>query len=197
MEIKIVTSNNHKYDEIKRILEQFDIKSVWIKYNPMEIQSEYIHEVVIYKAIDALTMIQPPFLVEDSALFIHSLGGFPGPYSSYIYNKIGNKGILKLLENTVNREAEFLCVIACCIQKNIIKIFSGKVRGFISHSEKGEFGFGFDPIFIPEGYQKTLAEMPIEKKNEVSHRGKAVKKLIKYLVSMESFNKDSYTFIKK
>ena len=181
MEIKIVSGNYNKFLEIKKLLEKYNIEAVWIEYEPQEIQSEYIEEVAVNKAIKSLEIIAPPLLVEDSALCIKALKGFPGPFSSYIFKKIGNDGILKLMLDIEDREAEFISVIALCINVRIIKIFTGKVKGLISKEKRGRFGFGYDPIFIPNGYNKTLAEMSIEDKNLISHRGKAVMKLVNYL----------------
>lgn len=181
MEIKVITSNKNKYIEIEEIFKRYNIKSRWIKLKIDEIQSESLHEIVVYKSMQTISMIRPPFVIEDSALFIHALNGFPGPYSSYIYRKIGNIGIIKLMDNINDRRAEFISVISLCIEGNIIKLFTGKVEGMISLEERGKYGFGFDPIFIPKGKNKTLAEMSIYEKNLISHRGKGFKRVAEYI----------------
>jgi XTP/dITP diphosphohydrolase len=122
------------------------------------------------KAKDAFLKYKKPVIIEDDGLFINSLDGFPGPYSSYAFKTIGNKGILNLLKN--NRKAKFVSIITFC-DKKILKSFDGKLDGTISKSQKGK-GWGYDPIFIPKNTMKTFAE--INNKNELSHRYKALKK---------------------
>ena len=109
-------------------------------------------------------------IVEDDGIFIDSLGGFPGPYSSYVHKTIGNKGILNLLK--YNRGAKFVSTITYC-DKNGLESFEGKLDGTISKSQKGR-GWGYDPIFIPKNMQKTFAQL--DEKNIISHRYKALKK---------------------
>jgi XTP/dITP diphosphohydrolase len=119
------------------------------------------------------------FIVDDTGLFIDSLKGFPGVWSAYAQKTIGNKGILKLMDGVEDRGAEFRCCIGCDIDGERIVVV-GVCRGYITESEKGTDGFGFDPIFSPDG-KLTFAEMSIEDKNLISHRGKAVRLLIQQL----------------
>ena len=165
-----VSSNNHKYQEAKKILEPFGIKLGFFKYELKEIQSDSLMNIASKKAKDAFLKFQKPVIIEDDGLFINSLDGFPGPYSSYVFKTIGNKGILTLLKN--NRKAKFVSIITFC-DKKILKSFDGKLDGTISKSQKGK-GWGYDPIFIPKNTRKTFAE--INNKNELSHRYKALKK---------------------
>ena len=165
-----VSSNNHKYQEAKKILEPFGIKLGFFKYELKEIQSDSLMNIASKKAKDAFLKYKKPIIIEDDGLFINSLDGFPGPYSSYVFKTIGNKGILNLLKN--NRMAKFVSIITFC-DKKTLKSFDGKLDGTISKSQKGK-GWGYDPIFIPKGTSKTFAE--INNKNELSHRYKALKK---------------------
>ena len=119
------------------------------------------------------------FIVDDTGLFIDSLKGFPGVWSAYAQKTIGNKGILKLMDGVEDRGAEFRCCIGCDIDGERIVVV-GVCRGYITESEKGTDGFGFDPIFSPYG-KLTFAEMSIEDKNLISHRGNAVRLLIQQL----------------
>ena len=112
-------------------------------------------------------------------MYINSLKGFPGPYSSYISKTIGNEGILDLLKNK-ERSAYFLTIISYFDGANVLT-FQGKLNGRIAEEEKGKTGFGFDPVFIPENCEKTLAEMSIEEKNQHSHRINALRSFISYL----------------
>ncbi|PVU68179.1 hypothetical protein DDW01_00505 [Sulfolobus sp. SCGC AB-777_G05] len=103
----------------------------------------------------------------------------PGPYTNYVRRTIGLEGVLKLMQGVKNRKAYFSTVM-CYISESDLKIFEGRVYGKISSEIRGEGGFGFDPIFIPDGEDRTFAEMRIEEKNKYSHRSNAFKKFIDY-----------------
>ena len=165
-----VSSNNHKYKEAKKILEPLGINLGFFKSNLEEIQSNSLKDIAFQKAKDAFSKCKKPVIVEDDGLFIEPLEGFPGPYSSYVFKTIGNKGILNLLSK--NRKAKFVSIISYC-DKTILQSFEGRIYGLISKSQKGK-GWGYDPIFIPKNSKKTFAEL--NNKNELSHRYKALKK---------------------
>ena len=165
-----VSSNIHKFQESKVILESFGIPIQFFKLNLEEIQSNSIKEIALKKAQNAFSKCKKPLIIEDDGLYIDSLDGFPGPYSSYVHKTIGNQGILDLLKK--NRDAKFISNITYC-DKNNLESFEGKLDGCISKSEKGT-GWGYDPIFIPKNTKKTFAEL-IDK-NNLSHRYKALKK---------------------
>ena len=173
-DLYFLSSNNHKYQEAKIILDSFGIKLGFIKSTLEEIQSNSLKEIALCKAKDAFSKSKKPLIIEDDGIFINSLNGFPGPYSSYIFKTIGNKGILNLLKQ--NRKAKFVSIITYC-DKHILQSFDAKIDGSISKSEKGK-GWGYDPIFIPNNLQKTFAEL--NNKNELSHRYKALKKFSKW-----------------
>ena len=168
------SSNNHKYKEAKSILDSFGINLGFFKCNLEEIQSDSIKRIASKKAKDAFFKCKKPVIIEDDGLTINSLNNFPGPYSSYIFKTIGNKGILNLLKK--NRNANFISVITYCDKKSLCS-FESKLSGTISISERGN-GWGFDPIFIPKNTQKTFAET--ENKNHLSHRYKALQKFSKW-----------------
>ena len=165
-----VSSNIHKFKEAEAILDSFGIPIQFFKLNLEEIQSNSIKEIALKKAQNAFSKCKKPLIVEDDGLYIDSLDGFPGPYSSYVHKTIGNQGILDLLKK--NRNAKFISNITYCDKKNL-ESFEGKLAGSISKSEKGT-GWGYDPIFIPKNTKKTFAEL-IDK-NNLSHRYKALKK---------------------
>ena len=169
-DLLFASSNIHKFKETKVILESFDISIQFFKLNLEEIQSNSIKEIALKKAQNAFSKCKKPLIVEDDGLYIDSLGGFPGPYSSYVHKTIGNQGILDLLKK--NRGAKFISNITYC-DKSSFKCFEGKLSGTISKSEKGK-GWGFDPIFIPKNLKKTFGEL--NDKNNFSHRYKALKK---------------------
>jgi len=122
---------------------------------------------------------------DDTGLIIDALNGAPGVHSARFAGeeKDSKKNIEKVLfqlKNTTSRTARFKTTIALNLNKERI-LFEGAVEGTITMEKKGAEGFGYDPIFIPIGYDQTFAQLPIEIKNEISHRGKALQKLIAYL----------------
>lgn len=174
-----VSSNKHKYLEAKKILNSFDIKLGFYKSELEEIQSDSLKKIAAKKAIHAFNKFKRPVIIEDDGLFINSLDGFPGPYSSYVFKTIGNKGILDLLAN--NRQAKFVSIISF-YDKNNTKSFEAKVDGRISKTQQGN-GWGYDPIFIPRSSTKTFAELT--DKNKLSHRYKALKKFASWYLRMQ------------
>jgi XTP/dITP diphosphohydrolase len=120
---------------------------------------------------------------EDAGLFIDHYGGFPGPYSSYALDKLGNPGILKLLNDIEDRRAFYQSVLALRINGEN-HYFRQSVKGTIAHRQRGTGGFGYDPIFIPEeGDRRTFAEMTEEEKNAISHRARAFRSLGTWLLN--------------
>ncbi|WP_393971049.1 XTP/dITP diphosphatase [Oxyplasma meridianum] len=177
--IKFVTSNRNKFQEVKEMMEANKIDIDWIELQYEEIQADSTGEISRDSCTKIARKVDGKFFLEDTGLFIDPLNGFPGPYSSYVQKTIGNKGILRLLHNN-GRDATFLTVVSYWDGAGIIQ-FSGELRGKISYTERGSNGFGYDPIFIPEGYEKSLAEMTIPEKNAISHRSIAVQKFIDHL----------------
>ena len=171
-----VTSNNHKFQEAKKILHDFGINLKFFQSKLEEIQSDSLKEIAENKAEQAFQKCKNPVIIEDDGLFIESLNGFPGPYSSYVFDTIGNDGILKLVKH--NRKAKFVSVISFC-NKNNLKSFESKVNGTISKKNTG-LGWGYDPIFIPSQSTKTFAQS----KNKISHRFKSLKKFSKWYLDM-------------
>ena len=110
---------------------------------------------------------------------------FPGVYSRYVYDTIGLSGILRQMEGVENRAATFRCVLGLILDNGSKHKFVGECKGNLIHEMKGTGGFGYDPIFVPEGYDKTFSELSSEDKNKVSHRGSAMKKLIKFLSELK------------
>ena len=172
-EVFFASSNEHKFEEAQRILSTLGVNIKLFKTTLEEIQSNSLNEIAKRKVIDAFTKIQKPVIIEDDGLFINSLNGFPGPYSSYAYDTIGNKGIIQLLENTELRDAKFVAIIAYCNGIDEVKLFESSIPGKISKEiEKG--GWGYDPIFIPDGESKTFAN--VSDKDKFSHRSASLKK---------------------
>ncbi|MEM1618193.1 MAG: XTP/dITP diphosphatase [Desulfurococcaceae archaeon] len=178
-----VTSNIHKYNEVKPIAESLGIELELCTDLKLEIQSDSIEEVVLKSAMIAYAVLSKPVLVEDAGLFIEALNGFPGPYSSYVYRTIGIKGILKLMEGVKDRRACFKSASAVAFSKGVI-VATGEVHGEIVLEPRGDKGFGFDPIFIPVGESRTFAEMTIEEKNSKSHRAISTRRVLEKYLSL-------------
>jgi XTP/dITP diphosphohydrolase len=177
MEVICVTSNEGKYREVRAIGKKYGINVGWMRMEYFEAQGNDLEEIAKISAELLSEKFQSPFFIEDSGLFIDSLNGFPGPYSSYVFKTIGNEGILKLMKDVEDRSAHFLAVVAYWDGEKV-HTFSGRVDGRITDEMRGCEGFGYDPIFEYEG--RTFAEMG-EEKNEYSHRRKAIEKLFSWL----------------
>jgi XTP/dITP diphosphohydrolase len=178
--IYFVTGNKHKYLEVKPIAEKYGFELVQKSHGKLEIQSDNLLEIARYAAFNIYRELGKPLLVEDAGLFIDALNGFPGPYSSYVYKTIGVNGVLKLLNDVNNRRACFRSAAVLLYEPFILSAYE-KVCGIITLKPRGIGGFGFDPIFIPNGSSKTFAEMSIEEKNKYSHRARSVEKVFSRL----------------
>lgn len=169
-DVSFVSSNKNKFEEAKNIVSKFGLKLEFLKSHLQEIQADTLEEIATHKAMEAFSIYSKPVIVEDSGLFIKSLNGFPGPYSSFVFDTLGNKGILRLV--SVKRDAVFRSIIAYCERDGDVRLFSAGVRGSISKKEHGK-RWGFDPIFIPSGKNKTYSQL--KEKNQISHRYMALK----------------------
>lgn len=178
--IKFITGNEHKVKEAKGIFEKFGIELEHTDLGYPEIQGD-LEDVARFGAKYAANKLKGPVIVEDAGLFIKALNWFPGTYSSYVQETLTNKGILKLMNNVEDRYAEFRSVVGYCTLKSEPEIFLGTVSGHISYEERGNQGFAYDPLFIPEGFNKTFGELTRNKKNEFSHRRRSLEKFASWL----------------
>ncbi len=178
MKLLFVTTNPGKFSEAKKVLKGHGINIAHHPEGVEEVRAEDCATVARAAGICAYEKIGKPLFVEDSGLYISALGGFPGAYSAYVHKKIGNKGILKLLEGK-SREATFVSCIGYCDEKGP-RVFCGECTGRIAEGEKGKAGFGYDPIFTPQGKTKTFAE-DSKLKNTVSHRRISLEKFAEFL----------------
>ncbi|MFX1294853.1 MAG: XTP/dITP diphosphatase [Promethearchaeota archaeon] len=182
MRLFLVSSNLHKFQEIQKILKEYKIEILFYQYELPELQSDSLENIALFSAKHAYSLIQQPLFTEDTGFFIETLNGFPGPYASYIFKTIGNQGILDLLEKKSNRKAIFRTVIAVVLSNTKFITFLGEAKGTIALVEKGDKGWGYDPIFIPlEGDKRSYGEMHIDEKNKLSHRRKALILMSEYL----------------
>lgn len=194
MKLLVATNNKHKLKEISEILNIFNINNIELlcasDFNktimPAEIGNSY-HENAEIKASAFYKEIGLPTISDDSGLEIDFLDGAPGIYSSSFGGEEGNhkKNREKLL-NILNKDkineatARFRCII--CYIDNEEKFFvEGVVEGKIIAEERGSNGFGYDPMFVPNGYNQTFAELNDFEKNKISHRARAIQNLIKEL----------------
>jgi XTP/dITP diphosphohydrolase len=185
--INFVTSNLGKVKEFKQILEP-DIQVNHIKMSYPEIRGEDSEEIARHSAKELAEKLKKNVVVEDSGLFIKGLNGFPGTYSATIHKKIGLEGIIKLMKDVKDKECTYKSAVAYCEPGKEPVSFFGEENGQVAESIRGNFGFGHDPIFIPEGSSKTYGEM-----NNVEEikkfRRKAVEKLKEYLLKNNSITK--------
>jgi XTP/dITP diphosphohydrolase len=175
------TSNKHKIKEATVILAQYGIELEHYPLKRIEIQANDLEDIASFSLREVPLDI--PIAIEDAGLFIDTYGGFPGPYSSYVLDRLGNPGILKLMNGIMERSAHYLSAIAYRDETGVYN-FKGVVEGQIAKSERGTNGFGYDPIFIPtEGDGRTFGEMSEHEKNSISHRSRAFHALAKWLIS--------------
>ena len=184
--IYFVTGNKGKFVEANKKLSEVGLEVIQKNLGYPEIQAIKLEDVALYGAEHIQKQTSHPFILEDAGLFIDGLNGFPGVYSAYVYHTIGCKGILKLMEKLKGdmREAVFRSVFAFGASDEKPSLFVGECKGSISIQEHGEHGFGYDPIFIPQGETRTFAQMETEEKNRFSHRSRALDKLIVFFKNL-------------
>ena len=191
MELLVATHNIHKKEEIQQILgADFTVKSL-ADYNLQEEiveDGESFNANALIKAKYCFEKTGIPSLGDDSGLVIEALDGRPGIFSArYAGDHDFAKNMAKVLEElegVENRKAYFITVL-CYYDQNGAQYFDGRVRGTILNENKGHQGFGYDPIFVPDNYEITFAEMNPEDKNKISHRKQALDLFLDYLSKLE------------
>lgn len=168
--ITVVTGNPNKAAEVAAFFAGVAEVS-HVSFDCVEPQADTVEEIARAKAEQAYAALGVPLIVDDTGLFIDALGGFPGPYAAYVQDTIGNSGVLRLMEGAALRRAHFVTAVAYADGCGV-RVFSGRVDGEITTVGRGAEGFGYDPIFSVGA--KTLAEMPMEEKNLLSHRARAL-----------------------
>ncbi len=182
MKLTVVTSNDGKFREFSDALFSSRTELVRSTLSYPELQSASLEEVVRFGLDWLSARVEGEFVIDDSGLFIDALGGFPGVYSAYVAKTIGLEGVLKLMEGREDRSAVFVTKLGLFFGGGT-HIFSGECSGAITEAAKGKGGFGYDPIFRPEGSGTTFAQMTPEEKNTISHRGQALRMLNEFLAS--------------
>lgn len=182
-----VTNNQHKLSEAKAILndkvEICSLKEIGC-FDEIAETGVTLNENAEIKANYVFSLFNCDTFADDTGLEVESLNGAPGVYSARYAGEDGNsaKNIEKLLfdlKGKKNRNAQFRTVIAL-IENGEKHFFEGIIKGKIIEKQKGNGGFGYDSVFVPEGYDKTFAELPIEIKNSISHRARAMQLLVDY-----------------
>ena len=181
--LTFVSTNPGKAREVREILRPYGIRVRWLRRRLPEPQAPDL-ETVVRSKLAAVADVPGYAMVEDSGLFIDSLAGFPGVYSAHFLEAWGVPPILELLRRR-SRAASFRAVVGLR-RGAATRLFAGRVDGAIAPRARGTQGFGYDPIFVPDGWTTTFAQGPIRAKNEISHRSRAVRKLGEYLRRQES-----------
>lgn len=170
--VTFVTGNAKKLEEVKQILGN-SIPFHSLKLDLPELQGEP-EDISREKARLAAKQVKGPVLVEDTCLCFNALKGLPGPYIKWFLQKIGHEGLNNMLMAYEDKSAYALCIFSLALGPNAEPMtFVGKTMGKIV-PPKGPNDFGWDPIFQPDGYEQTYAEMPKEEKNKISHRSRAL-----------------------
>lgn len=186
--IIFATNNQHKLTEVRHHLKGlYEVVSLQEMGFNEEIPEPYetLEENALAKSKTVYDRYGMDCFADDTGLEVEALGGAPGVYSARYagINCTFDDNVNKMLEemkDKPNRNARFRTVVSLILNGQE-HFFEGEVRGAILHSRDGEEGFGYDPIFIPDGYQKSFARMSLDEKNKISHRGKAMAKLVDFL----------------
>lgn len=188
------TNNQHKLSEIRsavgpdlRILSLDDIGC----REELPETMDTLEDNSLQKASFVFDKYHQSCFADDTGLEVESLNGAPGVYSARYAGEQKNSEdnvdlLLRNLAGKTNRKAKFRAVITL-IGTGGIQTFEGILPGTILHERRGKRGFGYDPVFQPDGYSKSLAEMTMEEKNAISHRGQAVKQLVSFLKNHPTF----------
>jgi len=171
-----ITGNKNKFAEVKAIIPEVE----QIELDLQEIQETDANKIVETKLKEALKHHKGNFIIEDTSLYFNGLNGLPGPLIKWFMEKIGIEGLWKLAEATEDTKAEAKTIIGYAKDPNEIHFFEGSIKGEIV-KPSGPIKFGWDPIFKPNGYNKTFQEMTGEEKNKISMRRIALEKLNNYL----------------
>lgn len=192
-EVVFASHNAGKIKEIKELLQPFGINvksALDIELPDVEETGSTFAENSLLKSQTIAKLTGLPCIADDSGLCVDALNGAPGVYSArYAPNRDFDKGMEKLLAEMAqspnkSRKAHFSCVISLAFPNGGYELFEGRVDGHIATEKQGNGGFGYDPLFIPDGFAKSFAQMSKDEKNQVSHRGRAVEKLKAYLKNL-------------
>lgn len=186
-ELVIASNNKGKIEEIRSMLDGIQLLFLSDVGFTQEIPEPYetFNENAYTKASTVNSFCGKNTFSDDSGICVHALDDKPGVHSAYFgglprSDEKNNSKLLSELEGKADRIAHYKAVI-CLIWEGETHYFEGRCYGTIAEAAAGDGGFGYDPLFIPDGYDKTFGELPAEVKNKLSHRGEAVRKLIEFL----------------
>ena len=190
-EIVLATNNKHKLQEVRGFLSPhkivvYGLNDLNLKIGDVEDNGKNYYENALIKAKAVAKLVDLPIIADDSGLEIEALNNEPGLFSARYAEQLGGhanaiKEIVHRLEGKNNRNARFVCDIVLVNDGDKPLLFEGIAKGIIAESPIGENGFGYDPIFQSTEINKRFSELTQEEKNKVSHRGKALLKLLTYL----------------
>jgi len=188
LKLIFATNNLHKFREIREItgknIHLLSLKDIGFSEDIPE-DFDSLEENAAQKAFYIYSRFHIDCFSDDTGLEIEALNNEPGVFSARYAGEQCSfedniKKVLSNLEGIENRKARFRTVIALVMQGNLT-LFSGGINGTITQEKRGNQGFGYDPVFVPDGFEKTFAEMSPAEKNSISHRTVAIDKLVKYL----------------
>lgn len=182
MKLKFITTNKHKFAEVKDILAEYGVTLEQLNLEYEENHDEDSKAVVRSALKNLASRLDPPFVIEDTGIFFEAYSSFPGALPKYVFNSIGYDGIFRLLKGK-DRRAYFKSIVGYCGPKEKQKIFNGILRGAITKEihNPNKDRMPYERIFIPEGMKITASDMTLEEKNTISHRAIAFRKLGEYL----------------
>ncbi len=187
----IATGNSHKTDEIRAILgEDYVVSDLKAHPELLEVEetgTTFLENATL-KAVEISKQVEGLILSDDSGLEVDALGGEPGVYSSRYAGEAGNdaannKKLLHELQGEDIRTARFRCVMVLAQDGEVLASFDGAVEGRMLSELHGEGGFGYDPLFVPDGYDQTFSQLSEGIKNQLSHRAVAMQKIVAWLAA--------------
>jgi XTP/dITP diphosphohydrolase len=189
IEVIVATTNQAKVGEIAAIWPRTDVKLISLPDLPdfplVEEDGETFRDNAVKKACTIASATGKLTIADDSGLEVDALGGQPGVLSARFggegaTDRANNEKLLSLMEGLPPemRRARFVCAMALAGPEGLIDVVEGRCEGAIAEEERGTNGFGYDPVFVLQGYQKTFAELGQSTKNRVSHRARAIEKIV-------------------
>lgn len=199
MKLILATQNKNKVIELKRLLSDYPHYEV-LSLSDINILDDIEETGTTFesnarlKAMHIYKLTGLACIADDSGIEVEALNNEPGVYSARYLGEttsyeIKNKSILDRLVNTSNRNARFVSVVCLILSDQEIYTFEGVMLGSIGFESKGSNGFGYDPIFVPKGFELSYAEMDLDTKNQLSHRGQALRKAVEYLEKRNRYEK--------
>ena len=177
----MLSNNPHKIEEVKDFLKAYNIEVIGKVIKLEELQTENLESLIKDKALKAYRKIGRPLIVEHTGLSLEKINGLPGGLTQIFWDKLGVENFAKIFGAPDDSSKAVATTVLCYVDGKKINNFKGEIKGYITNTPKGESSFQWDSIFIPDGYDKTFAEMKIEEKNIISMRGIALYKFVDFI----------------